>query len=511
MTSTVEGLDRAALRDLKEIGKGGQGRVWATDAVRINQAWPAVYKEYEGEVIAGLDATQLSRMVSFVEELAPEDGRWLCHQAAWPAAVVWHDGLVRGFLMRRIPSDFELLLPPRDGARQRRPAGLQFLLNPDDYLAKMAIPVDDRKRLLLLAALAETLARFHALEVVVGDLSPNNLLFHLAEEPACFFLDCDAMRLRGDSVLDQAETPDWEVPAPEPLATPASDAYKFGLLAIRLFARDQSARDPAALTAISPDLGELAQRSQSLVPAERPAPADWLPALRAAATPGLTTGVPVRTLPPAPAPLLPPPPAAPPKRRLKLAMAFALVILASVGVTVALVGQDHERPAALPTAAETTFTTPETAETTYVPEPVVTAAASGIVSYDAVSGDPEGVAVAQTFAQYFEAINVRDWPAALAFYDPAGVVDPGSTKQRNAFIDSMSTTTDREATVDSVVPAGGETLAAVRFISEQEAGYGPKPDTEQTCTQWSITYRLTGSAAAGYRILRAREAQHQAC
>src|ERR1019366_7340580 len=120
-------------------------------------------------------------------------------------------------------------------------------------------------------------------DVVVGDLSPKNLLFSLAPEPGCFIIDCDAMRVRGETVLPQAQTPDWEVPAGEPIATPAADAYKFGLLAIRLFARDQSSSDPAALAALSPELGRLADLSLHDDPARRPGPGAWVPALDAAA------------------------------------------------------------------------------------------------------------------------------------------------------------------------------------------------------------------------------------
>ena len=275
--------DRGKLETLTELGKGGQGRVWAVrDDIRINKEWVVAYKEYDVGVLSGLNVDQLRRMVAFVPSLPAETGRWLCEQTAWPALVVCEASRVRGFLMRRIPPDFELHLPPQNGISRIKPAGLQFLLNPDDYLDKIKVSVDDRRRLLLLAALAETLDRLHQLAIVVGDLSPNNLLFQFGVEPRCFFIDCDAMRLSGCSVLRQTETPDWEVPAGEELATTRSDAYKFGLLAIRLFARDQISRDPDVLAPVSAELAGLARRSLSKDPWARPGPAEWLPELRAA-------------------------------------------------------------------------------------------------------------------------------------------------------------------------------------------------------------------------------------
>ncbi|NUQ97255.1 MAG: DUF4189 domain-containing protein, partial [Streptomyces sp.] len=88
-------------------------------------------------------------------------------------------------------------------------------------------------------------------------------------------IDCDAMMLRGRTVLPQAETPDWQLPAGEPKASPPGDVYKFTLLAIRLFAREQTADDPAALSGISPALAALALAGLSPDPASRPTPSQW--------------------------------------------------------------------------------------------------------------------------------------------------------------------------------------------------------------------------------------------
>jgi hypothetical protein len=74
----------------------------------------------------------------------------------------------------------------------------------------------------------------HKHGVCVGDISPKNLLFALIPHPAVYFIDCDAMRIDGVSVLRQVETPGWQVPAGEELATVYSDTYKLGLLALRL-------------------------------------------------------------------------------------------------------------------------------------------------------------------------------------------------------------------------------------------------------------------------------------
>jgi len=474
-------------------------------------------------------------MVAFVPGLRHGTGQWLCEQAAWPAALVRDGGTVRGFLMRRIPPEFEAHLPQRDGSHQRKAAGFQYLLNPDDYLARMAIPIDDRKRLLLLAHLASTLAEFHRLGIVVGDLSPNNLLFHLSDEPRCFFIDCDAMRLHGASVVSQTETPDWEVPTGEPLATPASDAYKFGLLAIRLFARDQSNRDHTALGRASGQLAALAVRSQDPDPAARPSPAEWIPALHAAAG-TVSTLLPVPAPPaqrspsyPAPPivvpPIVVPPPQAPPSRgsgtRIAVVIAVVLVLICLIGVIANLASANDGGPVTandggtvtepVPTAITATDEDPTTAPPTEVTTPPTVAPTAGIVDYRAVAGDADGPVVAQMFATYFDAVNNADWTTALRAYDPAGIVDNTDAAQRGVFRKAMSSTRDSDATLVSVTNSGGATLAGLTFTSEQAPGFGPPGHRNQTCTRWNIVYRLTYSTSSGYRILKAQSAVSSPC
>nr|WNW37601.1 hypothetical protein RKE32_08570 [Streptomyces sp. Li-HN-5-13] len=277
--STAPGgsVDRAALVLDRRLGQGGQGVVHAVANRRINRAaadggWDVVYKEYAPELLAALDTAALTAMVDLLGELDGDEGRWLCEKAAWPAAVVRRAGAVSGFLMRSAPDrfrfDFRSLRGPSGGTR--RLANLEFLLNDDAYVAGIGLTVSERDRLLLLADLAGTLERLHRLGIAVGDLSPKNLLFAADGRPECFLIDCDAMRLRGASVLPQAETPDWALPPGEEKATPAGDAHKLALLAVRLVARDQGSTDPAALAALSPALGDLARRGLDPDPQRRP-------------------------------------------------------------------------------------------------------------------------------------------------------------------------------------------------------------------------------------------------
>ncbi|MEW2625634.1 hypothetical protein [Streptomyces sp. NPDC048106] len=272
------------------LGQGGQGTVHQVRNKRINKGvadgdWAVVYKEYSAAVLPALDTAALESAVALLSRLSDSEARWLCDKTAWPAAVVHRQGRACGFLMRAVPDRFRFTLRSLTAGSPAQPrlATVEYLLNDDSYVTGIGLTVGDRDRLLLLADLAATLHRLHGFNVTVGDVSPKNLLFALTPRPECFLIDSDAMRLRGASVLPQAETPDWQVPPGEKRATPASDVYKLGLLAVRLFARDQTTTDPAALAQTGSGLGDLARASLDLDPARRPNPAAWAEELAAAA------------------------------------------------------------------------------------------------------------------------------------------------------------------------------------------------------------------------------------
>ncbi|MEV6692798.1 hypothetical protein AB0M35_15135 [Micromonospora sp. NPDC051196] len=272
----VPEVSREKLGPLRQVGDGGQGIVYFTDRVKINRVWDAAYKEYLPTT--SFDPCALRRMVAFVPELDADSGRWLCENTAWPAALVVNSHQVSGFLMRRIPDRF--WMPWGDNGAEV-PAGLQFLLNPQAYLNRKGIRLNAYTRLQLLEAIADVIARLHSFQVVIGDLSPNNLLIDI-EQPGCFLIDCDAMRLRGQDVLNQVETPEWSLPHKhEPTATMASDSYKFGLLATRLFSQDQMGQNISVLAGVSSELGVLARRSLQFNSTQRPSMGDWLSTLRA--------------------------------------------------------------------------------------------------------------------------------------------------------------------------------------------------------------------------------------
>ncbi|PSM37820.1 hypothetical protein C6Y14_40020 [Streptomyces dioscori] len=256
------------------LGAGGLGNVYAVVREVPGLSGPLAYKEYHRPDVLSRPAV-LEDMVRFFRDLArrsPDEHAFLDSRLVWPLQIGYRGGSPAGYLMRRIPEEYTLKRPVLGGARSQ---DLSFLMNSDSYSEHIGLFVDDEQRLRLLKDLAGVLGVLHGHGIAVGDLSPMSILFRLDVWPRCLLLDCDSMRFGGHSALPPAETADWEVPEREK-ATRASDAYKFGLVALRLFNRDQVSTDSAALARHSDTLERLAVRSLSTRPRDRPALAQWI-------------------------------------------------------------------------------------------------------------------------------------------------------------------------------------------------------------------------------------------
>ena len=108
-------------------------------------------------------------------------------------------------------------------------------------------------------------------------------------EPEVCFIDCDSMVFHGRQALAAVETADWQIPAAfsEPPRTRAADAYKLGLVVLRLLTRSHDARDPGGhLHRVPTELRPLLLRALNADAANRPPAGEWQRALREAYTRG---------------------------------------------------------------------------------------------------------------------------------------------------------------------------------------------------------------------------------
>jgi serine/threonine protein kinase len=273
---TRQVIEREKLGALAKIGQGGQGVVYGAPNVKTKFAASMVYKEYKPQVLAGIDFNALAAMPALVEDsLSYAEAERLISIAAWPCALVEDASATTGFVMPAIPEEFFIELSTVKGM-SRAAAEFQHLLNHSSVLAARGININDAQRYSVLREVASGLAFLHKHEVCVGDISPKNLLFSLVPHETIYFIDCDAMRINGVSVLPQVETPGWQAPAGEELATIYTDTYKLGLLALRLLAGDHDTTNPAHLPATTPDmLRQIITDTLTSQSQQRPLPEAW--------------------------------------------------------------------------------------------------------------------------------------------------------------------------------------------------------------------------------------------
>lgn len=278
-------VDVSQIGALDKLGQGGQGIVYRAPSVHSTYARSMVYKAYRPATLASLDVDALAALPEFLEALPYSDGARLISLTAWPCVTVCDGGKTVGFLMPSIPEEFFTEIWTNKPTPSTVMAEFQHLLNDPHILAMRfkGSAITERQRLELLHQLALALAFLHERGVVIGDISPKNVLYSLSPSPAAYFIDCDAMRVNGVSPSAQVETPGWAVPRGEEKATVYSDRYKLGLMALRLLVGDQETKDVKRLPGYVPeDLRSVIKDTLSNEPQDRPELLAWDAALKQA-------------------------------------------------------------------------------------------------------------------------------------------------------------------------------------------------------------------------------------
>ncbi len=265
---------------------GGQGRVYRP--ARIPSALgaaPIVVKLYRRPPPAGA-VDVLARMIAWSRTLDREHRDRLHRVAAWPLAIVTAGDRPVGIAMHDVSDRFEVPFVMPSGRRQRVLLSLEHLLGADDYLQLrgLGIRLDTTMRTVMAERISGALASLHRHGIVASDIAPNNLLVGFgAPGPTVCFIDCDSMVFHGRQALASVETADWQVRPEfrEAPCTRAADAYKLGLVVLRLFARSHDARLATPHVRHVPrELRELLSRSLGADAANRPPAGEWQRALR---------------------------------------------------------------------------------------------------------------------------------------------------------------------------------------------------------------------------------------
>lgn len=262
------------LGGLTKVADGGQGTVY-----RMSLRPGELYKSYHAP--DQLNVGELKRLIRTVqsEPMRESDRARILECTAWPTGTVLENGAYTGLTMPEAPERFTADIGGRRKLRE-----LQFLI----FAAKpmwsdLALPTPEQRRKLV-QCFAKLFRALHDVDIVIGDVSPRNLLWALEPEPSVYALDCDGFRVNGfDSPMPQAQTPDWVDPDQEiGIATLDGDRFKLALLALRVLLTEpkltpgEVAADPVRLEQLGERVAELVVR---VADGERSSAADWVRAL----------------------------------------------------------------------------------------------------------------------------------------------------------------------------------------------------------------------------------------
>ena len=274
--------------ELEPISRfGGQGRVYRPAVVPAGLGdGSVVVKVYRRAPPAGAGSV-LTEMVAWSHLLEPDQRAALYRVAAWPLAVVRAGEVAAGIAMRDVRGRFSVPFAMPSGRRERVLLTLEHLLGSDSFLQMrgLGVTLDTFTRTEVAERICDALAFLHRHAIVASDIAPNNLLvaFGAGDEPEVCFIDCDSTVFLGRQALTSVQTADWEIPAAfdESPNTRAADAYKLGLVVLRLFARSHDARSLGAHVPHVPlELHGLLARALAGDAVNRPPAGEWQRALR---------------------------------------------------------------------------------------------------------------------------------------------------------------------------------------------------------------------------------------
>ena len=281
MPATIEyttGIDENLL---EQINQGGEGRIFEF----VNDQ-ATIYKEFFFSSRHPPNLTALQQLITVMESCSEKERAYIESRTVWPKVAVTDRGRLRGYIMKRVPAQFFRLYGLRNRPRKVL-CDWNYLSMRDRYennprLVSEIPKPNAAQTSALIADLARTVQELHRHDVIVGDMSGQNLIW--TDQPSwhVMLIDCDSFRKRGSTGVNYPkETPDWEDPVVQQGRTnQQSDIYKLGVAAYRAVWAATTHLPPSDLANRPPPAGvpaalpSLIDRSTGT--GERPSATEWV-------------------------------------------------------------------------------------------------------------------------------------------------------------------------------------------------------------------------------------------
>lgn len=258
-------MTESALKPLTFLAEGGFAAVYRTPYLLPGDNTALAYKKFKLKL--AVQAKAASDAIAFRAALPARGRTELDEYAAWPREqVVGAHGAVCGYLMPLIPPDFFCRkVDDKTGQMTSAPRNLYWLMSgaKQRQAAKVNLrDVELTERLVLLAKLTYIIGRLHHHGLVFGDIHWENAVFAL-DPMRLLLVDCDGVARLDDPDREQASAMGWDPPeCPLPakqLLDDRTDAYKLGLMILRVLAPGKGAASDRKADRLAGTLGAAGQ------------------------------------------------------------------------------------------------------------------------------------------------------------------------------------------------------------------------------------------------------------
>ncbi|MDR3047403.1 MAG: hypothetical protein LBU51_07310 [Bacteroidales bacterium] len=216
-------MEKKELSEIKgtlKIGGGSQAYIYKIPPGNLYKTAVAL-KKYKSEHLSGNETAveyYLDELISIKNRVSDDHKTILNQYTTWPLRLIYENGRICGYIMHLIPDMFYTNVNIPLMGSKRVLSSFDFILQPNEFRLNNNLPrISDKGMARLISSLLKILTVLHEEDIVLGDLSPNNILLYIDSNDQAknrpLFIDTDSVRIvKNTHPLKQLHSPEWEPP-----------------------------------------------------------------------------------------------------------------------------------------------------------------------------------------------------------------------------------------------------------------------------------------------------------
>jgi serine/threonine protein kinase len=213
-------VEFSEIKGAVKIGGGSQANIYKIPAGSLYKTAVAL-KKYKNKHLSSNETaieSYLDELISIKNRMSDDHKRILDQYTTWPIRIIYENGKACGYVMHLIPDMFFTNIGIPLGGTEKVPSSLDFILHGSKFRADNNLPrITDKGMARIVFFLLQVLAVIHEENIILGDLSPSNVLMYIDNQKQSdnrtLFIDTDSFRILGNThPLKQLHSPCWIPP-----------------------------------------------------------------------------------------------------------------------------------------------------------------------------------------------------------------------------------------------------------------------------------------------------------